>query len=74
MSDEVKQAAERRRFYLASEFRSSPILVLNDCQILADAYLAEHPAERQEWVAGDARTAEILGIELHPTASDQETE
>ncbi len=39
---EILDAAERRRLYLSSEIKRSPILVIHDCEILADAYLAEH--------------------------------
>ena len=36
------EAAERRRSYLESEIRVSPLLVLADCQDIADGYLVEH--------------------------------
>lgn len=49
------EAAERRRAYLESEIRVSPLLVLADCQDIADGYLAEHPADDElpvtrEWL------------------------
>lgn len=45
---ELKQATERLTAYYESDLRMSPMLLINDWEILARARLAEHPADSDE--------------------------
>jgi len=56
MSDtnELRAAAERLRTNADAEYaKMSPLLYFADCETLANGYLAEHPADDGEPVAGD---------------------
>lgn len=66
------EAAERRRSYLESEIRVSPLLVLADCQDIADGYLAEHPAD-DDMPVDEAWVKQILPAKGSPCPGSHES-